>query len=199
MFVHFCSERSSRSDRIVFQGDHTPDLPTSQWQGRVITSATVTVPEECIGGGYDIRVGLHRNGRANLRGKLDDERRAMVGKLVVKPGDIHLQAVEYDEEEPVEYNAARAVVDFGPVQTNGSMRITLEDRALLVTPLPGDPAAEVALDLATLFGGDGLLRVSRIVVIDERGADAGELGFEQEGSTVRLVTRTGDFQYRLEP
>ncbi len=152
-----------------------------------------------MGGEYDIGVGLHRNGRANLRGKMDGERRAMVGKLVVEPGDIRHVAVEYDEEAPVDYNAARAVVDFGAVQTNGSMRITLEGGALLVTPLPDDPPAEVALDLATLLGGDGPARVSRIVVLDERGVDAGELAFEQEGSVVSLMTRAGDFQYRLEP
>jgi hypothetical protein len=32
VFVHFCSERSTRSDGIAFQGDHAPDPPTSQWQ-----------------------------------------------------------------------------------------------------------------------------------------------------------------------
>lgn len=203
IFVHFCSERSQRGEAIAFQGDHTPDPPTTQWRGTVTTSVTVTVPEQFGAGEYPIRVGLYSDSRLPLLGPRDENNRVKVGTLVVEGEGANITGVrfvepaEQDQEEAVEYNAARTVVDFGPVQTNGAMRLTLQGEALLVTPLPAEPEATVSLDLARLFAGRGPRSLARIVALDESGKEGDRVEFTQEGSRVTFRTRPGDFAYRL--
>ncbi len=204
-FVHFCSDRAKRSDGIVFQGDHVPDPPTTRWQGEVRTETTVTLPEGVRPGEYDIRAGLYVPGgsRLRLRGPTDGSSRIKLGKVVVasegeKITDIRFQPEDYGPPETVDFNRQAKVIDFGPVATNGAFRLVLVDGALVLTPLPEQPPAEVRLDLAKLFEGRGPERISRIVALDEDEQPGDESKFEQADSTVSFSTDGEAFAYRLE-
>ena len=87
VFVHFTDERGN----ILFQADHTPATPTSEWHMRRMQSQLVvlTVPPE-IKTNCDIRVGFFRKSnlrRALLAGEDDGERSYRVGRLIVN-GDL---------------------------------------------------------------------------------------------------------------
>jgi len=202
-FVHFCSEKSKRSDKIAFQGDHAPDPPTTAWGGTVRTETTVTVPDECGPGAYDIRVGLYQGGRLRLHGPDDGTSRVKLGKVMVEgEGDeitnIRFGPEDYGPDEVADFNREGKVVDFGAVATNGAFRLVLTDGTLVLTPLPEQPPAQVRLDLSRLFDGRAPQRISRVIALDDEQRPVGEVASEQDGPVVTFETDAESFAYRLE-
>jgi hypothetical protein len=91
VFVHFTDPQGN----ILFQADHAPATPTSQWHMRRMQSQllVVNVPPE-VKTGCDIRVGFYRKGdlsRALLTGQDDGERRYLVGHLKVNGPIVELE------------------------------------------------------------------------------------------------------------
>lgn len=83
VFVHFTDAQG----KILFQADHDPRTPTSQWKPGAMESglADLRLPPG-RDGTFDIRVGLWNpatGARANLLGAGDGERRYLVGELHV--------------------------------------------------------------------------------------------------------------------
>jgi hypothetical protein len=81
VFVHF----TDRNGRILFQNDHSPTSPTSQWKSGVRSDGPfrLRTPEE-LPSQVQIRIGLFQPAsgrRARLRGPDDGEARKIVGRL----------------------------------------------------------------------------------------------------------------------
>lgn len=94
VFVHFTHKASSRPEGIVYQNDHMPTTPTSQWEpGRVIDDGphVVTVPP-----GFDepaeVYLGMLRNGERIPLGNLAQEGgRYHVGTLTVNGNEVRFE------------------------------------------------------------------------------------------------------------
>jgi hypothetical protein len=91
ILVHFTDAAGS----IRFQNDHGPVPATSRWSSGEVRQGpfTVTVPEG-LNGTFDVRIGLYHPAggpRALLAGKLDGERRCLLGKLHVGRDGITFQ------------------------------------------------------------------------------------------------------------
>lgn len=98
VFVHF----TDPGGNILFQNDHPPDTPTSQWQPGTVESGTFTVQVPAnLAGPFDVRVGLFTApslSRARLVGTDDGERRVLVGRLQLD-GDTATYVPATDIEE----------------------------------------------------------------------------------------------------
>jgi hypothetical protein len=83
MFVHFTDYRGE----IVFQNDHSPRTPTSQWRpGRMESGSFTLHLPETLKGSLDVRLGWWQPAsgkRALLTGQHDGARRYVVGRLEV--------------------------------------------------------------------------------------------------------------------
>jgi Family of unknown function (DUF5696) len=127
VFLHFVDANKHGQD-IAFQGGATLAQATSQWtSAQVVNEAPmpVQIPSSVPDGTYSVRVGLFdpKTGtRVPLGGVDDGSARYVVGELTVSGGGDHIgfnaPAVADDR-----LNTAGAVVDFGPVQTDGMVSI----------------------------------------------------------------------------
>jgi hypothetical protein len=91
VFVHFTDSEG----KILFQNDHDPEPPTSQWMPGTVRQgpSRVKLPEG-FAGTVEIRMGLYDSdkvgegsrGRATLDGPTDGEKRIHVGRLEVTEG-----------------------------------------------------------------------------------------------------------------
>jgi hypothetical protein len=126
-FIHFVDAAKPGQD-IVFQGSPTFDQRTSQWiPGRVINQPAVLVqiPTSVPDGTYSVRIGLFdpKTGtRVPLGGVDDGSTRYVVGDLTVSAGGdrVSFNATAGSDDR---LNSAGAVVNFGPVQTDGMVSI----------------------------------------------------------------------------
>jgi hypothetical protein len=113
-------------------------------------------------------------------------------------------AITWTPEPPdpstVEYagrlNTSGAMVDFGPVATNGAFRLLHKDAIWQLIPLPDSPAFTVELRLSQLDAGTRKVRAITPVNID--GTTGAPVNFTQDGPIVRFDTGAGIFAYRIE-
>jgi hypothetical protein len=99
VFVHF----TEADGAMVFQNDHGPELPVSQWTLGTVQQGpfTVKIPEG-VEGAFDIRMGLFQSGetglgastRDELDGNDDGEKRYLVGHLAITAGKAEFQPAE---------------------------------------------------------------------------------------------------------
>ena len=204
VFVHFTNPKSQRGEQIAFQGDHTPDLPTTQWQGEVVTRTVVTVPEQWGADRYGVRVGLWnpKTGyRLRLMGEVDDTLRIVVGDLVLEGegGNITGARLELNPnltkmlEWLKRWNTQGKAVDFGFAVTDGAFRF--DRKNLTLTPLPEHAPFTVTLRLQKLLGIAP--RITVIEAIDESGKVIGDVPFVQRNGEVTFQTQASVFGYRL--
>ncbi len=201
-FVHFVDPRAqTEREGIIFQNDHRPPRPTSQWRpGMVLTDGpfTLSVPKSCRQNRLDILIGLFKRGRVKLQGVSAGSSRIAIGRLLItrRNGKITNLALggiddlrreqERKQKRFVErMNVAGKKIDFGPAATNGSFKLLLRSRGFDLLPFPRDKRFDVELNLAAL----GLPRdasQARIVGLDAAGepltrttarATAGKLKF----------------------
>jgi len=97
IFVHFTSPQFGERERedIIFQGDHTPAIPTSQWKEKTTINDgpyQMSVPDKNGAAIYYIAIGLFNEGGRcpDLAGLSDGRGRYYLGKLIVsgEPGKI---------------------------------------------------------------------------------------------------------------
>jgi len=204
VFVHFTNPKSQRGEQIAFQGDHAPDLPTTQWQGEVVTRTVVTVPEQWGADRYSVRVGLWnpKTGyRLRLMGEVDDTLRIVVGDLVLKGegGNITGARLELNPnltkmpEWLKRWNTQGKAVDFGFAVTDGAFRFDRKNLTLI--PLPEHAPFTVTLRLQKLLGT--VKRITAIEAIDESGKVIGNVPFVQRNGEVTFQTQASVFGYRL--
>jgi hypothetical protein len=136
VFVHFVNDSliTASSEGIVFQGDHLPASPATQWiPGQMIADGpfTVEVPSSLPDGTYSIRVGLYDPAtqvRMAVSGQQDANLRVLVGYVTVQGGgmSIRFSAPASVAADP-RLNASDGVANFPTVQTDGMISITQEN------------------------------------------------------------------------
>ncbi len=197
VFVHVVGAEELGGERIVAQGDHNPDLPTTQWQGEVVSGSqtTIRLPADLGPGEYPIVVGLHAGGpRLSLRGESFDLDRYLVGSVQLdRGGNLSFRPSDYLPPPPLG-NPPGTLIDFGLARTDGAFRADIEEDTLTVTPLPDSETMKVTLRLPEGWSD----RPTRTVEVLRRDGVGGDLIPTQTGvGTLSFTTRPGDFAYRL--
>jgi hypothetical protein len=205
VFVH-CAERQRAwhhhpIDAVL--GGGTPAVPTSQWQGEMITdnSPVMAIPDTLPAGRYYLTVGLYApkaNGwRAKLIGFNTDYDRYAVGWLNVqrkdgKVSNITLEPFEWDEAALYERLLPPSEpVEFGMCRTKGAFQLVFESgKPLTVIPLPDEPATEIAIAISTT--------IKTVKAIDETGKVLRDVPFTYslDGYLV-FTTQPGEFAYKV--
>lgn len=146
-FVHFCDQEGE----IVFQGNHQPHVFEKSLQGKRDFPVQCEVPAEISAGRtLELRVGLyHRQdyGRMRLSGPDDGDRRIRLGQIRLEGAGNQVTGIRWTRQglytDPAlqRQNPKNVPIDFGPIVTNGGCRLTAQDNALVLTPLPGNAKA----------------------------------------------------------
>ena len=213
-FVHFTNP-SAGGDGIVFQQDHALPKPTGQWKpGDVIVDGPydIAIPDNA-NGEYKVAVGLFGDDRVVLTGPRDKRNRVVLGKLIVQRDGTKIIDAHFDpapatavssEEDSADFhahmNAPGTAVDFGPLATDGSVKINRSERELVVFPYPRDRAFTVALDIAKIAGGAPASRESLHIVAlaASTQAELGDVPFDvRDGRVVFTVGMKGAGRYRI--
>jgi hypothetical protein len=189
-FVHFLSEGSDHAEGIVQQQDHGLPIPTTRWQpGETVADGPYEVELPGDGNGrYEIVIGLHNtDGRLHIRGVEYDQGRIHLGTFEVETDDGGEMTLTLDEPRAadgpakadfgVRLNPAGTVVDFGPVATDGSVKVELGGGSLLVHPYPRDRRFRVWLDTVQLGGpapeACRVVALAALTRAEQGGIDAG--------------------------
>ena len=217
VFVH-CAEKRQRvwiyRPVEAVLGGAFPTVPTSQWSGEIITDnhaeknaagqPVMTIPDSIPAGRHYFIVGLYdandRGQRAKLIGYDADSNRYVVGWLNVERKDgavsnITLEPFEWDDAELYE----RLLPPMDPVEfftfckTKGAFKVEYDTtkKVMLVTPLPDEPATEVAMSINL---------PKSVKAIDEAGKELRDVPFTfNAGEKYPLVftTQAGEFAYRI--
>lgn len=213
VFYHFSREVPGRYTDAEFYGGGVPPVPTSKWQGSVVTGTnwTVRVPPGMPLGEYDVLVGLYDargdGRRYRLLGQEVAGRCYRLGRLLVEGtsagGTTNITAVRFDREpgrRPVRSVAGTprnaAPVDFGVARTLGSARLVIDRQGVTVIPLPDGDDFELRLRLSQLTGRSA--PVKSLHAIDATGAIVGAKDYAEEGDELRFTCERGAFGYRVE-
>lgn len=156
-FVHFCDAQGE----IVFQGHHPTETFEKSQQGTLEFPVQGTVPAELAAGQtLELRVGLYRPqdyGRLLLTGQDDGSRRIRLGQIHVEGTGKQVSGIRWTDLSPdadpalARQNPKDVPIDFGPIVTHGACRLTVEEKALVLTPLPnGKKKFEARLRWASL-------------------------------------------------
>ena len=195
----------TRMHHYGFQGGGAPTPPTSQWTGRVTTGEawTLMIPENCQAGVYEVFVSLvdpKTKKKMRMIGEEDDATRYRIGTIRIEgtKTDIAGVRVESTDIKPAEssrMNTAGTPLTFGPVSTAGAFRCVIEPKRLVVTPLPGADAFDVALQLDQLTGKPSAAQ--SVDALDAEGKKTRAVEFKTDGSVFRFETRKGEFAYQV--
>ncbi len=214
-FVHFTTPLISTADSIAFQGDHGLPKPTSQWKrgDRIVDGPyEVAIPNEPIGE-YNITIGLFKDRRVPLKGVTTSRDRILIGKLLLeRDGDritnVRLGDISEETEDPAvkkadfdaHMNAEGTWIDFGPIATEGSVKVNKGNRELVVFPYPREKAFAVAIDLAGLSAdAPEALKGVRVTALAARTQEElGSIPYDvRDGRIVFTVGMRGAGRYRI--
>ena len=143
IYVHFVDA----ANKIVFQADHAPATPASQWNGPIDTLARARVPETVKQGQrFEVRTGLWREdaGRCNyLDGPGDGQGGVLLGAVEFVEGAGGLEArwtpappLPESEQFARRLRSTAQPAQFDWVRAGGACRIAAEETGLVITPLP---------------------------------------------------------------
>lgn len=199
VYVHFLD----KDKKILFQADHRPDPPTSQWIGDAVTVGRAVLPEtHKPGDEVTLVAGLWKPGDARrpIQGSMRGDASVILGTVHLEGTDGQITGVTVTPpvQEPdlwlARMNPEGIPADFGGVLTNGGCRLYPDKGALVIVPLPDSAAFEVTLDLPALpFGPAAPARVE-CEALDGAFSDH---PFRVEGSRVILRCEPGAFAYRV--
>ncbi|MGL4943818.1 MAG: hypothetical protein ACRC46_11590 [Thermoguttaceae bacterium] len=211
IFLHCVEPRVSWDQKIkeaFFGGGHKP-IPATEWSGKVVTPMdVVAIPDTFTAGKYHVVVGMYDakgNGqRATLLGHDVDNRRYSLGLLVVErdaSGKVTRLSIEpTPDNDPAEQELQsrllppKEAIEFGKFKTKGAFlfRSNAQKKRITVTPLPNEPATEVAINRRGL--GDRL----RITAIDANEKTVREVTSTESGEWITFTTAPGEFGYVIE-
>jgi hypothetical protein len=201
IFVHFVD----KPGEIMFQADHKPPIPTTQWEGTVKSSARFSIPDKFKAGEeFEIRVGLYdtKSGeRASLEGYDDGTGRIRLGKIKLEGSGNEITSISWvpleEKEDPIlaRLNPQGKMIDFQGIRTNGAFRLTREGDALLLVPLPDSPQFNVRINWNALPWR--VKRVETVEEIDEEGKVLRSYPLNWEGEEAVLTCGGEVFAYRL--
>ena len=155
VYVHFINEKNE----ILFQADHQPRIPTSQWQDTVVTRGKGTLPATVKSGEtVQLQVGLWKigDGRRLLQDSFQSDAAVKLAQvqLAGKGTAVDTLAVTSLPSRSSDYlarmNPNAVPIDFGGVITTGGCRILYKENSVEVLPLPDSPEFEVRIDLSQL-------------------------------------------------
>ncbi|MCL2744547.1 MAG: hypothetical protein FWE67_11915, partial [Planctomycetaceae bacterium] len=206
IFVH-CTERRRNWHHKPLEaflgGGGYPQVPTSQWKGTVNPGEyKIAIPDELPAGRYYLVTGLYdskgNGGRAKLMG-LDTgaDRYAVTWLKVERKADgsvsnISTEPFEWKDEPLADRLLSNAEpVNFIDVKAKGAFRFEMNKKTATLTPLPDEPASEVALNFP--------FTCKSIKAVDADGKELRDVPFKiEEGRTV-FTTKEGEFAYILSP
>jgi hypothetical protein len=200
-FLHFVDAEGE----IVFQATYDASRARGLGIGRARLPATAQLPAACTAGDcFELRIGLYASGerapRLAISGPDDGERRIRLGKLTLQ-GDgqgvagVQWQAVE-EQSDPflARQNPNNVPVDFGSVVTSSACRLSREGDALILMPLPEEPAQGTTWELRWDRLPWRLPRPTHVVAIDEQGEVITETKL---GHSVVIQHTPDAFAYRI--
>ncbi len=197
-FVHIGRPSQDANECIEAQAGMDFDLARLARPGTFRATADVRLPPEFAPGDYHVRYGLFRQkggDRAPLRGREEQRRRICAGLLrITATGD------EYLTEEPLadnpDLNVAGAMLDFGPLVTDGAFRLQHDSRkAWQLVPLPASRPFRAEIRLASFCKGRA--KVKAVEKLDPLNAAAKEPEWTQDGEVLRLGCDGQSFGYRI--
>ncbi|MBI2421914.1 MAG: hypothetical protein HYV27_03710 [Candidatus Hydrogenedentes bacterium] len=213
-FVHFTSPTVNTADGIAFQQDHGLPKATSQWQaGETIMDGPydITVPDGPITE-YTIAIGLHQGGRRlPMKGKLSASNSVLLGKLLVTRENGAVTGARFEPIAPdqvgdyvapadfdAHMNPPGTLIDFGPIATDGSVKVNRGEGALEVFPYPRDTAFAVTLDLPRIVAGAAAKNARVTALAARTQAPMGEIAFTTEDGRITFNTgHKGAGRYRV--
>ncbi|MFO7976709.1 MAG: hypothetical protein R6V12_19005, partial [Candidatus Hydrogenedentota bacterium] len=206
-FVHFTSDTSENHEAIVFQQDHALPTPTSQWRkDDVISDGPYEIsipegPEER----YNILIGLFDGGRVPLKGIEESRGRCLIGVLNLTRengaitdvilGDLEKERIRYTTGKAdfaAHMNPKDTWLDFGPVATDGSVKINLQPKRLAVFPYPREKEFRVEINLAAFAAKSGARNVRVEAIAAGSRENMGPVPHERDGDTLKFKVRIPD-------
>ena len=201
-FVHAVNAGATGADHIVFQGDHNLTKPTNQWQpGEVIVDGPHELTVSDAFDAYDLTIGLHRSGRVELQGLDDGSNRIVVARLQVARQDGRITGITAGKSDPADIppvarqtvdftahtNPVGTWLDFGPVATDGAVKINRNATSLVLFPYPRERTFRVSLEVKALAVDVDLasLQVRALAAGDQR--DLGPVEFKQENGRLSFA------------
>ena len=201
-FVHAVNPQAANNpDHIVFQQDHGLPKPTSQWRPNdVIVDGPYEIAVSDQFDAYDLTIGLFRDERLRLKGLRDAANRIVVarlnlqreaGKLVgvtaTTPTSALLPRSATDADFSAHLNAAGTWIDFGPVATDGSVKINKHADRLVVFPYPRERVFRAVLDLQQLAPAARIDRVQVRMLAAGDQRDSGAASISLDGLRLQLT------------
>ncbi|CEK15878.1 DUF5696 domain-containing protein [Chthonomonas calidirosea] len=186
VFVHITQPGLEEHEGIRLQPDSGIATPPDRWPLGTVEGSPVaiTLPPDLKDGDYQIKLGIfspQTGERLHLRGDDDGSSRIIVGTLHVADdgGVITLTKDTKTSAVPqalleAHQNVKAVAISFGPVRTNGSLRLKRQKAGQWVLiPFPRDKAFDVTLVLSDI---DPLWRQGvRITALNTAGAPIGRI------------------------
>ncbi len=204
VFVHFMDE----SGGILFQGDHDPPTPATQWDGPERSHARTRIPDGYgPGSTFELRVGLYlpdSGVRAVLADANDGNNAVRLGNVRLEgAGDIIRNAAWEPRETAGDPYRARMnptgkALDFGGIITDGACRLYTEDGTLCVMALP-EQQAPFVLKVRPAALPWKTAPATEATAYGEAGESLGEAPLRAEGDWLVLECRPGIYRWRLTP
>ncbi|MCS7225182.1 MAG: DUF5696 domain-containing protein [Armatimonadetes bacterium] len=200
VFVHFLPpalpQPASGPERIIFQADHDPPVPTTEWSGEVVTEGLTTIPENLTEDHYRVLVGLYYpedHSRAPITDS-DDIRRVFVGNLVLERRENKIVGVRLEPPPPVSerWNRLEKPVVFAWGRAAGGYRYDRQNRMLLI--LPGQGTLPVTLKWSSF--GDPKSKLESVREVSEEGKELSVMPITNQESIV-FTPRPDAFGYRF--
>ena len=197
-FAHIGRAPAGADERIEEQANLAFDLSRLTTTGAFSSSMEVRLPAAFAPGDYFVRFGLfhrQRGDRAPLRGEEERRRRIRAGVLrIAEAGDEYL--LREPRAENADLNLAGAMLDFGPVVTDGAFRLLHAGHdAWQLIPLPASRPFRAEIRLAAL--GMKRATVKALERIDPVFPAAKQPDWHQEGDTLYLSCDALSFGYRI--
>jgi hypothetical protein len=142
--------------------------PTSQWQkGEVIVDGPYELQVPAQYTGYNLTIGLYKTERVRLQGLEDVPTRILLSHLKLEKSGGEITSVTAEPataslltHAPVaeadftaHHNPPGTWIDFGPVATDGSVKIARQQDSLVLFPYPREKRFRVSLSLPSLAAG----------------------------------------------
>ena len=193
--------------RVGFRMNHAPAKPLTQWQpGEVLTDGPheATLPDDMPDGDYNMWTmlptdgllrpdlfGVRRYNGANYAYALPMFR-LREGKLTILPPP----ELPPEERPPFRFNRDKAMIDFGPLRTDGAVILHCNRAVPELQTVPRGERLRVELDCAGLK----LAAVEKVEAFDVSGSSLGTVPLRRTGNRISFTTdRPAAALYRLIP
>ena len=151
---------------------------------------------------YHLMIGLYQGNPVLLKGLRDKSDRIVLARLDLKRREGKIVAMASQPPKPEDFppavaeadfsvrlNPAGTWIDFGPLATDGSVKVHREADRLVVFPYPREKEFRVSLDLKALAPSSDPARVQVHALAAGTQEDLGPAPFQRDG--VRLTLPVG--------